>query len=536
MCGPNQNTRSAVRDFSIPGRSLAVGSGGMAATSHPLSTLAAVEVLKSGGNAMDAAIAAVAVQCVVEPAMTGIGGDCFVLYSKKGGVPVALNGSGRAPDGAKAEWFADQGLSEIAATSPHSVTVPGAVDAWCTLNAEHGTKSLEELFGPAIRAAEDGYRVTPRVAFDWGRNTAKLSHDPDAKAAFLPGGEAPRIGDVMRLPALADTLRRIAKEGRSAFYEGAVAAEIVAKLNALGGHHTEADFARQRSVAVEPIRTRFRDVDVYECPPNGQGLIALMMLNLADHVDLKGGSLADRTHVLAEITKAAYHARDSHLCDPEHGEVPVEHFLSDAWAQRIVPHIDASRAKPLPTWDEVAHKDTVYLTVVDRDLNAVSFINSLFGAFGSGILAPKSGVLLHHRGSAFRTLPGHPNAIGPGKRPLHTIIPGMVMKDGRAIMPFGVMGGQYQATGHVDFLSKVFDLGLDIQEASDAPRSFATEGRLQLEPTFGLDVIADLRSRGHTIEVVDSPIGGCQAIMIDHERGALFGASDHRKDGFALGI
>ncbi|WP_246736182.1 gamma-glutamyltransferase [Enterovirga aerilata] len=507
----------------------------MAATSHPLSTLAAVEILKSGGNAMDAAIAAVAVQCVVEPAMTGIGGDCFVLYSRNGGVPVALNGSGRAPEGARAEWFAEQGLSEIAATSPHSVTVPGAVDAWCTLNAEHGTKGLDELFAPAIRCAEDGYRVAPRVAFDWRRNIAKLSHDPDAKAAFLPGGEAPRTGDLMRLPALAKTLRRIAREGRSAFYEGEVAAEIVAKLKALGGHHTEADFARQRSKPVEPIRTAFRGMDVYECPPNGQGLIALMMLNLADHVDLAGGT-ADRTHVLAEITKAAYHARDAHLCDPDHGELPVAHFLSEEWVRRVLPHIDARRAKALPTWDEVAHKDTVYLTVVDRDLNAVSFINSLFGAFGSGIFAPGSGVLLHHRGSAFRTLPGHPNAIGPGKRPLHTIIPGMVMKDGRAIMPFGVMGGQYQATGHVDFLSKVFDLGLDIQEASDAPRSFATEGRLQLEPSFAPEVVEELRSRGHEIEIVDSPIGGCQAIMIDHERGALFGASDHRKDGFALGI
>ena len=525
-----------MRDFFSPGRSLAVGSGGMAATSHPLSTLAAVEVLKSGGNAMDAAIAAVAVQCVVEPAMTGIGGDCFVLYSKKGGVPVALNGSGRAPDGARAEWFSDQGLMEIDATSPHSVTVPGAVDAWCTLNAEHGTKGLDELFAPAIRYAEKGYRVAPRVAFDWERNVPKLSHDPDAKAAFLVGGKAPEIGDLMRLPALAQTLRRIAKEGRAAFYEGEVAAEIVAKLRHLGGHHAEGDFAAQRSNWVEPIRTRFRDLDVYECPPNGQGLIALMMLNLADHVDLKGGSVADRTHILAEITKAAYHARDSHLCDPAHGELPVEHFLSQDWVKRVLPHIDGKRAKTLPTWDEVTHKDTVYLTVVDRDLNAVSFINSLFGAFGSGILAPKSGVLLHHRGSAFRTIPGHPNAIGPGKRPLHTIIPGMVMKDGRALMPFGVMGGQYQATGHVDFLSKVFDLGLDIQSASDAPRSFATEGRLQLEPTFAPDVVEDLRRRGHEIEIVDSAIGGCQAIMIDHERGALLGASDHRKDGFALGI
>jgi gamma-glutamyltranspeptidase/glutathione hydrolase len=526
-----------VRDFFKPGRSMAVAGDGMAATSHPLSTLAAVEVLKDGGNAMDAALAAVAVQCVVEPAMTGIGGDCFVLYSPKGGIPIALNGSGRAPAAASAEWFTEQGIAAIQPTSPHAVTVPGAVDAWCRLAADHGTMPLARLFAPAIRFAEEGFRVAPRVAFDWRRNVAKLSEDPDSRAAFLPGGVAPAEGERFAQPALAQTLRAIGKCGRDAFYEGEVAAEIVAKLRRLGGLHTVEDFAATRASYVEPIRTRFHDVDVYECPPNGQGLIALMMLGLMNEVGMPRGSEAeaDRIHLLAEITKAAYGARDAYLADPDHGDVGVEDFLSGAWARRMAPHIDHQRAKPAGFFDAVEHKDTVYLTVVDRDRNAVSFINSLFAGFGSGIFVPACGVMLHNRGMAFRTRPGHPNAIAPGKRPLHTIIPGMVVKDGAAVMPFGVMGGHYQATGHAGFLANVYDLGLDIQAASDHPRSFAFGGRLQLEPTISREIAAELERRGHDLEIMEAPIGGCQAIFIDHKRGALLGASDHRKDGLALG-
>lgn len=524
-----------MRDFSQPGRSLAVGADGMAATSHPLSTAAAIEVLKAGGNAMDAAIAAVALQCVVEPAMTGLGGDCFVLYSPKGGLPIALNGSGTAPRAASAGWYAERGIAAIPPTSPHSVTVPGAVDSWCRLAADHGTMPLEALLTPAVRAAEHGFRVTPRVALDWSRNVVRLSADPDAEEHFLPGGRAPAIGDLFRLPALARTLKAVARDGRRAFYEGEVADEIAAKLRALGGLHSAEDFASYRSTYVEPIRTRFRDVDVYECPPNGQGLMALMILALMDEVGPPPRDETDRIHLLAEVTKAAYGARDAHLADPDHVSVPVEHFLSGAWARRMAPHIDRQRAKPVGFFDEIEHKDTVYLTVVDRDRNAVSFINSLFNGFGSGIFVPGCGVMLHNRGMAFRTMPGHPNAIAPGKRPLHTIIPGMVVKDGRAIMPFGVMGGHYQATGHAGFLSNVYDIGLDIQAASDWPRSFATGGKLQIESTISADVRAELARRGHDLEIMDVPLGGCQAILIDYERGVLFGASDHRKDGMALG-
>ena len=339
----------------------------------------------------------------------------------------------------------------------------------------------------------------------------------------------------MPCPGRAETVTAGGGRGREAFYAGPVAEGIVAKLKGLGGLHGLADFAAQSATPETPIATPFRDHDVHECPPNGQGLIALMMLRLAAKLDLAGGSEADRMHLLAEITTAAYHARDAYLADPLHGPVAVDHFLSDAWSDRILPHVDRARAKRPRFWDDVPHTDTVCLSVVDRDRNAVSLINSIFNPFGSGIYVPECGVLLHNRGLSFRFRPGHPNSIAPGKRPLHTIIPGMVCRDGRVVMPFGVMGGQYQATGHVAFLSNVFDRGLDIQAASDAPRSFATEGKLQVEPTASAETIAERGRRGHDVEIQATPIGGCQAILIDEARGALYGASDHRKDGLALG-
>lgn len=512
-----------MRNFQKPGRSAAFAEHGMAATSHPAATLAALEMLKAGGNAMDAALAAVAVQCVVEPHMTGIGGDCFCLYAPRAGLPVAYNGSGRAPKRATLDWYLERGFDGIPGDSPHAVTAPGAVDAWCRLHADYGSRPLDEILAPAIRAAEEGFVVTPRVAWDWQRETAKLAKDRHARELFLP---APHPGDKFRNPALGRTLRRIAREGRGAFYEGPVAAEIVARIEELGGHLALEDLASQKGEYVQPISTRFQGRDVFECPPNGQGLAALMILNTL--TAYRGTELgeADRIHRLAEATKAAYAARDAYFCD---GDVPVAELLQKR------ARIDMARAANPPPWDEPEHKDTVYLCVVDRDLNAVSFINSLFGLWGTGIYAPESGVMLHNRGMGFRTVAGHPNAIAPRKRPLHTIIPGMVVENGRAVMPFGVMGGHYQAAGHAHFISLVYEEGLDIQSAADAPRSFAFDGVLQLETEISDAVAAELARRGHKIVRAASPLGGCQAIMIDHARGVLIGASDPRKDGCALG-
>ena len=525
-----------MRDFNVPGRSAAMAANGMAATSHPLATLTALDVLRAGGNAADAAIAAVAVQCVVEPESTGIGGDCFILYSRGGALPVALNGSGRAPAKATVEWYVENGIKEIEVPTPHAVTVPGAVDAWCVFNREYGTRPLAELLEPAARAAEDGYVVTPRVGADWARGETKL-RDPVTAALFLPGGRPPAPGDKMRNPPLARTLRRIAREGREAFYDGAVMRDILGRLKALGGLHEEEDFAAQRSNWVEPITTSYRGHDVYECPPNGQGMAALMMLRTLAGYALDGDAFgeADRYHLLAEANKAAYQVRDNFICDPEHVPVDVAAFLSEERAERTRRAIRLDQTLPGRDWAEIEHKDTVYLCVVDRDGNACSFINSLFSGFGSGILAPESGVLLHNRGTGFRTIPGHPNAIAPGKRPLHTIIPGMLVKDGRAVMPFGVMGGHYQAMGHAHFIHRLLDRGMDPQQAAEAPRILALNGVLQVERALPQPIVADLARRGHQIAPQEVPLGGCQAIWIDHARGALIGGSEPRKDGLALG-
>jgi gamma-glutamyltranspeptidase/glutathione hydrolase len=526
-----------MRDFSIPGRSAAVAANGMVATSSPMATLAGLDVLRGGGNAMDAAIAAVAMQCVVEPQSTGVGGDCFVLYSKAGGLPVALNGSGRAPAKASVEWYAERQIGQISTQTAHAVTIPGAVDAWCALNREHGTRPLAELLEPAARAAEDGYRVTPRVAWDWERNQWKLK-DPITAAVMLPGGRPPAIGDRMRNPALAATLRHIGRDGRAAFYEGAVMRDILGRLKELGGLHEAEDFDAQRAEWVAPIHAAYRGYEVYECPPNGQGLAALMILRQLEGFALGDDSLseADRLHLFAEATKSAYRVRDDCIADPAQAAVDVAGFLSDDWAERARCLIRLDRASPGPDWHGgTEHQDTVYLCAVDRDGNAVSFINSLFSSFGTGIMAPESGVLLHNRGTSFRIIPGHPNAIAPGKRPFHTIIPAMLVKDGRSVMPFGVMGGQYQAVGHAHLVHRMLDRGLDPQQAAEAPRSFAFRGRLRVEQGIPEPIVADLARRGHEIDVAKVPLGGCQAIWIDHARGVLIGGSEPRKDGMALG-
>src|ERR1700676_431059 len=526
-----------MRDFNVPGRSAAMAANGMVATSAPRATLTGLDVLRAGGNAVDAAIAAVAMQCVVEPESTGIGADCFVLYSKAGALPIALSGAGRAPAKAHVEWYAERQIREIAVQTPHAATVPGAIDAWCLLNREHGTKPLAELLEPAAKAADEGYVVTPRVAHDWARNVNKLQ-DPHTAKVMLRDGKAPKAGDTMRNPALAKTLRRIGREGREAFYEGAVARDIVNRLKELGGLHEEEDFAAQRSDWVEPIHAPYRGYDVYECPPNGQGLAALMILRQLEGFALGDDSLseADRLHLLAEATKSAYFVRDDFIADPTQAAVDVEGFLSDDWAEQARRLIRLDRAMPGPEWHGgTEHTDTVYLCAVDRDGNAVSFINSLFSSFGTGIMAPESGVLLHNRGTSFRLMPGHPNAIAPGKRPFHTIIPAMLARDGRSVMPFGIMGGQYQAVGHAHFTHRMLDRGMDPQQAADAPRVFAFRGKLRVERGVPEPIVADLARRGHEVEKAKVPIGACQAIWIDRERGVLIGGSEPRKDGMALG-
>jgi gamma-glutamyltranspeptidase/glutathione hydrolase len=531
-----------MRDFHLPGRSPVYATHGMAATSMPAATLTALDVLRAGGNALDAAVAAVAVQCVIEPQSTGIGGDCFCLYAPAGtGKVIALNGSGRAPAAASIDWYESRQIRALENTSAHAVTVPGAVSAWETLLKAHGRKGLDELLQPAIRYAQDGWPVSSKVAWDWNRNADKLRKG--GSTPFLPNNAAPKPGDIFANHALAETLRSIARHGAKAFYEGAVAADMVKTLRDRGGLHTEEDFARGLNNAefVEPISLNWKGYDVFQCPPNGQGLLVLMILGMLAGLPTApdGAAGAIRAHRHIEAARLAYRDRDAFLADPGAVDVPVKKLLSPEYLAAQSALISDTNAMPaLPAAGSTIlppHKDTVYLCVVDKDGNACSFINSLFQAFGSGILAHNSGVMLQNRGFGFRLERGHPNCIAPNKRPMHTIIPGMLMKDGRAQMPFGVMGGHYQPMGQSWFLTNLLEYGLDIQQSIDLFRVFPYAGKLQVERGVPPDLLARLTAMGHVPELQERPHGGGQAIWIDHERGCLIGGSEPRKDGLALG-
>jgi gamma-glutamyltranspeptidase / glutathione hydrolase len=530
-----------MRNFEHPGRSLAVGRKGMAATSHSLATLTAVDALRDGGNALDAAVAACAVQCVVEAGSTGIGGDCFALISR-GGSPdvVAYNGSGRTPLAATAEWYERRGVTAIERSSPHAVTVPGAVEAWARLIADHGRRPLAVALEPAIALARDGYAISPRVAHDIDRQRDLLSRDTTTRGLFLSNGETPAVGAVQRQPELAQTLEAIGREGPDAFYRGAIAADMVAYLSHLGGLHTADDFARAEGEYTTPIVTNFRGRTVYECPPNGQGIIALMILNILSRFEVRPDPLdIDSLHIEIEASRLAYSVRDTFLGDPASAEIPVDYLLSDGLADDLATKIDLTRAiDDLPTLAAAEHRDTVYVAVVDEDRNAVSFINSLFHTYGSGLVSPKSGVLFHSRGQSFSLAPGHPNRIGPGKRPMHTIIPGMVAENGRISMPFGVMGGHYQAFGQACLLARLFDHRLDVQTAIDLPRFFPLPGTkiVEIEERLRERCGPALEARGFIVRAPAWAIGGAQAILIDWERGTLLGGSDPRKDGCAIGF
>ena len=528
-----------MRDFHLPGRSVVHATSGAAATSHPFATLTAIDVLRAGGNAVDAAVAACAVHCVVEPMMTGIGGDCFVLLQKDGQGPVTgLNGSGRAPAGLTAEFLLERGIERIDLESVHSITVPGAIDAWCRLVEDHGAKGLDELLQPAIRYAEDGFAVAPRTSADWARNAPRLMGNANAARLYLKDGKPPAAGGAWRSPELAATLKAIGERGRAAFYEGGIAEDMVGYLQDIGGTHTLEDFASNTADYVDPIASSYAGRDVVEIPPNGQGIAALMILKILAGFDLSALDPvgADRLHLETEAARLASAARNRFVADPGHADVPVDWLLSDELADTLRDRISLDRAvEGVPDIPGPPHRDTIYLTVVDRDLNCVSFINSLFHGFGSCIASPNSGVMFQNRGAGFAVEPGHPNCVAPGKRPLHTIIPGMALKDQGCEVSFGVMGGAYQPVGHAHLLTNLWDYGMDVQEAIDCPRAFHFLGELTVERGVPESVRRDLAARGHSLRDIEIPWGGAQAIAIDRENGTLAAGSDPRKDGCALG-
>jgi gamma-glutamyltranspeptidase / glutathione hydrolase len=524
------------RDFQLPGRSPVIACEGMAATSHPLATLAAIDVLRAGGNAADAAVTACAALCVVEPESTGIGGDCYALISQPGKPVWGYNGSGRSGASASDQALRAKGMEAIGMTSVHAVTVPGAVDAWEAILKAHGRFDLARALAPAIKYAEHGFPVSQRVAWDWSRHVAKLKADTGATMHYLFDGKAPKEGDVVRLPALAATLKTLAGKGARAFYEGEIADDMAATVAARGSFLTAADFAGHKGDAVTPVSSNYRGLDLLEIPPNGQGITALVLLNILENFDLAALDPfgPERFHLVLEAARLAYAVRDTHVADAAHMRVAVADLIDKGFAKKLAAKIDLKRRAKLPTAPSPGN-DTVYLSVVDRDRMAVSFINSLYSNFGTGICTEKTGILLTNRGACFTLAPDHPNTFGPAKRPLHTIIPALAMKDGRCDMSFGVMGAHYQPMGHVQMITNLRDFAMDVQQAIDCPRFFFEDEQTIVERGTDAKTIEGLKQRGHNVVLAPTPWGGAQIVKIDWERGVLIGGSEPRKDGCALG-
>ncbi|MFV0474243.1 MAG: gamma-glutamyltransferase family protein [Pikeienuella sp.] len=525
-----------MRDFHTPGRSGVFAMNGVCATSGVIAARGATAIMEDGGNAVDAAITAAVLLGLSEPASTGIGGDMFALIRPAGGEKIiGFNASGRAPKALDAKRLRDAGESRVDLSSPHAVTVPGAVDGFCRLAADWGAKGIAACLAPSIRYAEEGIPVGPRTALDW--RIAAGTPKGDGAKYYLDNGKPYALGSIFRAPGQAEVLRRIAAEGRAGFYEGEVMEDMVSSLRALGGLHTAEDFAATESNYVDPVSALYRGYELVELPPNGQGVTALLIAKILSHFDVAAMEPfgAERAHLEAEATKLAYDARNRFVADPDHAL--TERMLSDETAKRLAALIDMDRAAPTPPpAAEAVHKDTVYLTAADRDGMVVSMIYSVFHAFGSGLASARFGINFQNRGAGFVLTEGHPNELKGGKRPLHTIIPAMIRKDGKLFASYGVMGGQYQSTGHARVLSNMVDFGMDPQSALDAPRCFADpyDGRLHIEHGYSPETRAALAAKGHDLFTPEAPIGGAQMIRL-HGNGVYEAASDPRKDGAAVG-
>ncbi|MDG2308729.1 MAG: gamma-glutamyltransferase [Candidatus Binatia bacterium] len=517
----------------------------MVCTSQPLASQAGLAVLRAGGNAIDAAVTAAAVQGVVEPYSTGIGGDCFALvWSARDQRLFALNGSGRAPAGVSPEDLRAAG-SEMPRQGIHTVTVPGAVGAWCALLEKFGSRSLGDALAPAIQLAEDGFAVSEVISHEWNL-TAQFGflQNDAARRCFAPRGTGPAVGQVMHFPDLARSLRLLADGGGRVFYEGELSDRLLKALRAEGGSFSRSDFADARPTWVEPIGVDYRGYRLCEIPPNTQGITALISLGILEQFEigaLECGS-ADAVHLTIEAVKLAFADRNAHIADPDHMAASVEALLDPASLRALAGRIDPSRAAADVVARPPAGSDTVYLTAADGEGNVVSFINSLYGAFGSGLVAGDTGIVLQNRGAGFSLDPDHPNILAGGKRPFHTLCPAMLLQNGKPRVSFGVMGGEVQAQGQVQVVSNLVDHGLNVQEALDAPRfHFLGAADVALEPEFATDVAAGLAERGHELKdavhaLVRGGFGGGQAIAIHPDTGVLWAGSDRRKDGAAAGF
>jgi gamma-glutamyltranspeptidase/glutathione hydrolase len=542
----------------ITGRSFAtrsevVAQHGMAATSIPLATQAALDILKQGGSAVDAAIAANAVQTLLEPVSCGLGGDLFaIVWDAKAKKLSGLNGSGRSPASLSLEEFQRQKLAHIPPQGPLPVTVPGCVDGWFTLHERFGKLPIDQVLAPAIRYAREGAPVTELVAYYWALGVKALSKYENFKETFtIDGGRPPRTGEIWRNPGLASTLEKLAHEGRDAFYRGDIARTIAAYMKRQQGFLAYEDLAAHRSEWVDPVSTNYRGYDVWELPPNGQGIAALQMLNILEGYDVAkmGFGSAEYTHLFVEAKKLAFEDRARFYADPEFAAVPTARLISKEYAAERRKLIDPDKAaKSYPAGNAALESgDTIYLSTADGEGNMVSLIQSNYRGMGSGMTPDGLGFCLQDRGELFDLTPGRMNSYAPKKRPFHTIIPAFVTKDGVPFLSFGVMGGATQPQGHVQILVNMIDFGMNTQEAGDAPRilhersseptgeRMTDGGKVSLETGFEWETIRELAKKGHQVGFTVGDYGGYQAIRWDPKSRVYFGASESRKDGQAAG-
>lgn len=533
--------RVKMRDFQQAGRSPARASSMMAATSHPAATSAALQVMGSGGNAVDGALAAAAVLSVVEPQMCGLGGDCFAIIAQPDGSLHGVNGSGRAPAMLSADHLRAQGHTRIPFTHVHSITVPGALRGFERMAGHFGTRRFEDMLDPAIRLARDGWLVGDRVAYDLAKRefSSQLEADQVLARVFRPKGRIPQAGERIVWPQLADSLELIARQGIDAFYTGPIAQDIVGHVRERGSLLSLSDMAACKADAVTPILADYRGMTIAELPPNGQGVVALIALRILERFDLASMDPhgVERLHLELEACRAAYTVRDAFVGDFDTSVDPAR-LYDEAAIDALAAQIDPGARNTTFELPDIPGSDTIYLATADEEGRMVSLIYSVYGDFGAMTATEKTGIVLQNRGACFNLTPGHANELAGGKRPMHTIIPAMALKDSRPVMAFGVMGGAYQPAGHAHFITNMVDYGMDVQGALDAPRVFWNTETSQpiIETPLGEGVVNALRAKGHLAEFSRHPIGGGQAIWRDPETGALTGGSDPRKDGCAAGI
>jgi len=534
-------------------RSEVIAPHGMVATSHPLATQIGLDILKQGGSAVDAAIAANAALGLMEPTGNGMGGDLFaIVWDARSKTLHGLNASGRSPKSLSLEWFRENGFEKVPAYGPLPVSVPGAVDGWFELHGRFGKLPMIRLLQPTIDYARNGHPVHETVQLYWDIYVGRLSKYPGYVEQMTIDGRAPQLGEMWKNPNLANTLERIAKEGRDAFYKGDIARVIGSYMKENDGFLSYEDMAAHHSEWVEPQSVNYRGYDVWELPPNGQGIAALQMLNLMEPYDIAamGFGSADYVHLFLEAKKIAYEDRARFYADPDFNDIPLSELLSRDYANERGKLLDMKKAADdYPHGDPYALRDgdTIYLTTADADGNMVSLIQSNYRGMGSGMTPPGLGFILQNRGELFNLQPGHANSFEPGKRPFHTIIPAFITKDGKPWVSFGLMGGGMQPQGHVQIVVNLLDFGMNLQEAGDAPRihHFGSSqptgevmedgGIVNLETGFDYEVIRNLMRRGHTIQFARGPYGGYQAILRDPQSGVYYGASESRKDGQAAG-